>query len=77
MLKKLKSTDVLHSRSGDTRNAKVINVNKDKVYLSWNYYCLKDKEDKVANFLENFLIILVTLFIKEILNRSSLKAVML
>lgn len=55
MLKILKSTDVLHSRSGDTRNAKVINVNKDKIYLNWNYYCLKrDKEDKVASFLENF-----------------------
>ncbi len=55
MLKRLKSTEVIHSRSGDSRNAKVITVDKDNVYLNWNYYCLKrDKEDKVPNFLENF-----------------------
>ena len=43
LLRKLMATEILHSRSGDSRCARVIETSSYPAKLNWNYYCLSDE----------------------------------
>lgn len=54
LLEFLCNSNVIHERSGDKREEKVINLNEDKIRLNWNYYCLKKNQEDKKKFLEQF-----------------------
>lgn len=61
LLKKLESFDVMHERSGDKRQSKIIYKNNNQYNINWNYYCVSEKNDReILEMKEEFFLFLQT-----------------
>jgi alpha-ketoglutarate-dependent taurine dioxygenase len=55
LLSKLRSTNVTHTRSGDTRQSPILTEENGSILLHWNYYCVdNDAPDPVKELREEF-----------------------